>query len=215
VDVHGQSCILSLLDMDIIITDVQKTKSWPSLASYGLRNELRSPDNNASLKNTYNWDTWNLNMRKAADTVHKENPNAVIFLSGLGFDTDFSIVTSGKFKKDEWPQRKTALELHRYDNKKSSLKDCNGFASGLDRSGWGAMKLESSKAMPVVMTEFGFAQDGKDYQSPYAQCLKTYFEQNKAGWMYWVLSGSYYIRSGKQDSDEEWGKSLQICCTYP
>ncbi|KAF2670185.1 glycoside hydrolase [Microthyrium microscopicum] len=181
------------------------TKSWPTLASYGLRNELRSPDGNANLKSTYNWDVWTRHVKNAAQTVNRENPNAIIFLSGLGFDTDFSIVTNGKFKKEEWPTKKTALELHRYDDKKNNIKECSGFASSLDRSGWGAMKLESSKAMPVVMTEFGFAQDGKAFQTPYAQCLKTYFKQNKAGWIYWVLSGSYYDRSGKQDSDEEWG----------
>jgi hypothetical protein len=29
--------------------------------------------------------------------------------------------------------------------------------------------------------------------------------QWKTGWMVWVVSGSYYIRSGTQDYEETWG----------
>ncbi len=29
--------------------------------------------------------------------------------------------------------------------------------------------------------------------------------RGKAGWMIWVLAGSYYIRSGTQDYEEGWG----------
>jgi hypothetical protein len=145
-------------------------------------------------------------MRQATQTVHRENPAAVIFLSGLGFDTDLSFVTSGKFNISDWPARKTALELHRYDAKSVSGKDCNSLHADLDLHGWEVTKPGHPRAMPVVMTEFGFSQNGKDFQSQYAQCLKSFFEARRSGWMYWVLAGSYYIRSGKQDLDETWGK---------
>jgi hypothetical protein len=144
-------------------------------------------------------------MRTATQAVHKENPAAVIFLSGLGYDTDLSVVMSGAFKKADWPNRKTALELHRYEDKARS-SNCSSLHTSLDRSGWGVMNPGHPNAMPVVMTEFGFAQDGKSFQSEYAQCLKAFFAAKGAGWMYWVLAGSYYIRSGKQDFDEGWGE---------
>lgn len=145
-------------------------------------------------------------MRAATDAVHKQNPAAVIFLSGLGFDTDLSVVSSNKFHKSDWPAGKTALELHRYDNGVDGANKCNDFYNSLDKNGWNVMKEGHPNSMPVVMTEFGFAQDSTTHQKPYAQCLKSFFDERRAGWMYWVLAGSYYIRQGKQDSDEKWGK---------
>ena len=145
-------------------------------------------------------------MRSAAQIVHKENPSAVIFLSGLGYDTDLSIVTAGKFDINEWPAHKTALELHRYDSKTSPTTNCNSIQTDMDRLGWEITKPGHVKTMPVVMTEFGFAQSGNTFQGKYAQCLKSFFETRRTGWIYWVLAGSYYIRSGKQDFDEPWGR---------
>ena len=201
---HVRCSRLALLSKRRILMRSQ-TKTWPALASYGLRNELRRPENDGNLKKTYNWSTWTQHMRAAVQTVHKEHPAAVIFLSGLGFDTDLSIVSSGSFKMSDWPTRKTALELHRYDDKRNPIKNCNDFHNSLDKNGWSVMRPNHPNQMPVVMTEFGFGQDGKTYRDGYAQCLRNFFAERRAGWMYWVLAGSYYKRSGKEDFDETWG----------
>ena len=204
-ELHGKPCDAS--PRLRFRADSIKSKSWPSLSSFGLRNELRSPDNDAALKKSYNWDTWTRHVKAAAQAVHRQNPAAVVFLSGLGFDTDLSIVRTNKFRMADWPSRKTALELHRYDDKARpiSVASCDSFHGSLDRQGWNVMSPGHNYSMPVIMSEFGFAQDGKTFQGGYAQCLKTFFEKRKAGYMYWVLAGSYYIRSGKQDFDEAWG----------
>src|SRR4051794_7325240 len=38
-----------------------KGKSWPALTSIGMRNELRDPVNNATLRPSYNWSVWYTN----------------------------------------------------------------------------------------------------------------------------------------------------------
>ena len=72
------------------------------------------------------------------------------------------------------------------------------------------MNAGVTNQMPVVLTEWGHAQTAADYATVYSTCLKTYLTSIKGGWMVWVLSGSYYIRSGTQDFEETWGKSFCI-----
>lgn len=178
-----------------------------------MRNELRSPDQNATLNATsYNWSDWYNNMKPCAQRIQQQNPNAIVFFSGLKFDTDLSSVTAQKdlgggqkFLKEDFLPGKIALELHNYQNK---AKDCNEITGGLYRNGWKALDATNPLVLPVVMTEFGFQQNVTSAKSPYAQCLKGFFEKEKAGWTYWVLAGSYYVRSGKKDFDEPWGELL-------
>ena len=184
------------------------------MASVGMRNELRSPDNKPELKSrSYKWPDWYTHMKSCAEGIHAANPNLLVFFSGLGFDTDLSPIPTGanlgdgrKFRKSDFPKDKTVLELHNYQNK---VNDCNQIKSGLLRGGWNALGSKNTSivnVLPVVMTEFGFFQDAKTADSVHAKCLKDFLISNRAGWTVWVLSGSYYLRQGKQDSDETWGK---------
>ncbi|QDS77358.1 hypothetical protein FKW77_005508 [Venturia effusa] len=187
----------------------RRTRSWPALASYGMRNELRSPDYNANLKaNYYNWKDWYANMKPCAQQIQLANPDAIVFFSGLKFDTDLSAVTAQqdlgggqKFSKEDFLPGKIALELHNY---MLGAKDCKTITDVLYPHGWNALHESNPLVLPVVMTEFGFRQTANASSTPYAQCLKTFFEKERAGWIYWVLAGSYYIRSGNKDSDETW-----------
>jgi hypothetical protein len=159
-------------------------------------------------------------MRNITLDLHKINPMAITFLSGLGFDTDLSPIPVGKdlggglkFRKQDWPKDKVALELHRYDNSKSPITDCAKFKQALLNSGWNAMQdgnRDIVNHMPVVMTEFGFDQNPQSAGTVYATCLKSFLVTQNAGWMYWVLAGSYYRRQGITDHDEKWGEHLQI-----
>jgi hypothetical protein len=58
--------------------------------------------------------------------------------------------------------------------------------------------------MPVVLTEWGHDQSNAEYKGVYHTCLDSYLSGLKAGWMLWAVSGSYYVREGKQDYDETW-----------
>jgi hypothetical protein len=189
--------------------------SWKAIASVGLRNELRSPDNNATLKSqSYKWSDWYDLVKSTASGVSSVNPNLLIFLSGLGFDTDLSPIPIGgdlgngkKFRTTDFQKNKVVLELHNYQNK---ADNCDNMKNGMLKGGWNALRTGGSivNTLPVVMTEFGFLQDEKTASTVYATCLKDFLIAQHAGWHYWVLAGSYYLRQGKQDSDEQWGKQI-------
>jgi hypothetical protein len=147
-------------------------------------------------------------MKSCTEAVYKVNPNLVIFLSGLGFDTDLGPLTSGNtftndqiFRLSDFPKNKTALELHNYSNS----KDCIAIQAAMIQNGWNALNTNNPVIIPVVMTEFGFKQENDDYRSIYAQCMKEFFIAHQAGWMYWAIAGSYYLRQEKEDFDETWG----------
>jgi hypothetical protein len=186
-----------------------QSKAWPNMVSIGLRNEFRKPDN-AGSSLPYDWPTWYTQMTDASNIVNAANPNILIFLSGLNFDTTLQPIPSaadlGNGKKflltDFKYADKLVLELHNYQN---SATDCGSIESGLWNNGFRATWPTNVNYMPVLLTEFGFSNAGSDYNSVYASCLRKLMPQWKSGWMVWALGGSYYIRSGTQDYEETWG----------
>ncbi|KAI1851431.1 hypothetical protein JX266_003506 [Neoarthrinium moseri] len=191
-------------------------KSWPSLVSMSLRNELRNPENDATLsKNSYNWQDWYKYIKQGTAAINSKNKGLLIFLSGLDFDTYLTPVVqgtvltpgSGRYNPADFAgyTDKLVLELHNYANDAS---DCTGLQNSLYNNGFQALHAEDTKAVnvfPVVLTEFGFQQDASTWKGVYATCIASYLSAQKAGWMIWVVSGSYYIRSGTQDYEETWG----------
>lgn len=159
-----------------------------------------------------------LEHRPAANGINAANPDPLIFLSGLNFDTTLAPITAGtdlgngtRFRLCDFPYAdKLVFELHDYQNSASS---CSAITPGLYSGGYNAMDTSSNttaaNTAPVVLTEFGFAQDNSTYLLPYSQCIKSYLTQfpgGPGGWMQWVIAGSYYIREGTQDFEETWGE---------
>lgn len=179
-----------------------------------LRNEPREPTDNTTLDDdTYNWEYWYGYVKEGAAAINTANPDPVIFLSGLNFDTFLTPVVektaltpgTGIFSFSDFPTDKIVLELHNYDN---SATDCSSLEGALWSDGFEALNTTNSAVnhFPVVLTEWGFAMnDNTTWKEPYTQCLAEYLPAEKVGWMIWVLAGSYYIRSGTQDYDETWG----------
>ncbi|KAI9373029.1 glycoside hydrolase superfamily [Aspergillus egyptiacus] len=196
--------------------------SWPAFTGIGLRNELREPTGSSSPNPAYpyDWATWYAEMMDAADRVHAANPDALIFLSGLNFDTTLAPIPTGKdlgssggggdettrFSLDDFSYAdKLVLELHTYDTETDSCADLSG---ALWNGGFNAHDTNNTdivNVMPVVLSEFGFAQDDSTWTSVYASCLREWIPEQQAGWMVWTISGSYYLREGVQDSDDPWG----------
>lgn len=179
------------------------------MVSIGLRNELRQPDN-AGSSLPYDWPTWYTEMVDASNIVNAANPNILVFLSGLNFDTTLQPIPGAddlgngqKFRLTDFKYaNKLVLELHNYQNSATSCGDIEG---GLWNNGFRATSGDVVNRMPVVLTEFGYSNAGSDYNSVYASCLRTLMPQWQTGWMVWALGGSYYIRSGIQDYEETWG----------
>jgi hypothetical protein len=177
--------------------------------SIGMRNELRAPEDNATLNsNSYNWPTWYTNMVAAAKIINAANPDILIFFSGLNFDTTLSPVVAGTgsgitFKKSDFTfSNKIVLELHNYQN---SATSCSNMQSSLQSSGFSTLTAAAANQYPMLLTEWGHDWSNSDYLGVYASCLHSYLPAQHVGWTIWVLAGSYYIRSGTQDYEETWG----------
>lgn len=179
------------------------------MVSIGLRNELRKPDK-AGNSLAYAWQVWYDQVIAAANRVNAANPDILIFLSGLDYDTKLTPIPGAedlgggkRFQKSSFKYAdKLVLELHNYQN---SATDCNSIKSGLWNNGFKALDASAKNQMPVVLTEFGFSQTDDSYSKVYATCLRKIIPEWDAGWTVWVLAGSYYIRSGTQDFEEVWG----------
>ncbi|KAL4960516.1 cellulase family protein [Aspergillus stella-maris] len=186
--------------------------NWPAFASIGLRNELREPEVENE-EYPYDFETWYEHMIDAADTVNAANPEILIFLSGLNFDVDLSPIPTGEdlgsgtvFDLDDFDYAdKLVLELHNYN---TGATNCDDITGSLWNGGFNAHDTNDTSivnVMPVVLTEFGFAQDDTTWEGVYASCIREWIPEQQAGWMVWTISGSYYVREGVQDSDDTWG----------
>ncbi|KAI1333734.1 glycoside hydrolase superfamily [Xylariaceae sp. FL0016] len=192
-------------------------KSWSNLMSMSLRNELRIPLTDTQLaSSSYNWEDWYKYVQQGADAIHSANSDVLIFLSGLDSDKNLAPVVdgtaltpgSGTFNRDDFDGYgdKLVLELHSYDNILGTpSSNCSETEEGLFDDGFLALNDSATNQFPVVMTEFGFAQNESLSEDPYATCLLSFLPEEKAGWMIWTLSGSYYIREGTKDYDDQWG----------
>jgi hypothetical protein len=179
-----------------------------------LRNELRQPPaDDEALLATYNWQTWYEYVRQGADAVHNANPDPIVILSGLNYDTTMQPVVRGTaltpgnetFSFDDFVgyADKLAIELHNYD---TTTNSCPNLQGSLYNNGAQAMNPDEESTVnvfPVLVTEFGF--DQTEYQNTYSTCLAHWLPDNTAGWMSWVIVGSYYRRQGENDFDEAWG----------
>ncbi|KAK2629415.1 hypothetical protein QTJ16_000235 [Diplocarpon rosae] len=185
-------------------------KGWPALTSIGMRNELRRPTNNNAIAKYYGWEDWYLNMVDASKVINAANPDILIVFSGLEYDTTIQPVVEGKdlgsgtvFRKSDFSYAdKIVLELHNYQG---SIGSCDSLKSSLENSGFSTLRGTKANTFPILLTEWGHSQEDSSGTSAYATCLLSYLPEQKVGWFYWPLSGSYYIRGGKQDFDDPWG----------
>ncbi|KAI6329959.1 hypothetical protein MCOR29_002044 [Pyricularia oryzae] len=204
----------------------EHTRDWPNLIGLSLRNELRQPLTNITLyQQAYNWETWYARTREGAAAIHKANPKALVFLSGLDSDTTLQPVVEGSnltpgkamFRPGDYfegAENKLVLELHSYANiiNEGLAKNCTGLKETLVQGGWSGLSTAApggakvKNRMPTLMTEFGWGQNDQEWNSNYSTCIQDFLRDDvRAGWMIWAISGSYYIREGKQDYDEPWG----------
>lgn len=131
-------------------------KDHPNVASMSLRNEMRR----SYLRDLgYNWENLIGNFTTAADAIHKTNPHILIAWSGMGYDTDIKVLTTGQdftkstkyknvnskasasekhFLLSEHPwANKIVWELHRYGD----TDDCETLEAELYRDGFNALGI--------------------------------------------------------------------------
>lgn len=207
---------------------MQAKENWPTFSGIGLRNELRS----AKVSEPVDWYTWYVHMTAAAEAVHKVNPDALIFFSGLSYDTYIDPIPLGKplkgttgtstanktatFVPESFAfKNKIVLEIHKYDFE-ATRDNCTAFKSKWYRKGFQSVNPNDPATkylFPIVISEWGFIQNGTYWnQTTYAKCLVEMVEEYQVSWQHWELSGSFYLqtRPGRtpktiQGLDEAWG----------
>ncbi|KAF2874278.1 glycoside hydrolase superfamily [Massariosphaeria phaeospora] len=203
-------------------------RNWPTFSSVGLRNELR----NAAKAEPVDWYTWYVHMTAAADAVHEADPEALIFFSGLSYDTYIDPIPLGKtlngtkgtlttgktavFVPENFAWKdKIVLEIHKYDFE-ATQDDCKSFKSKWYQKGFQALDASNPATkylFPMVLSEWGFIHNGTYWnQTTYNKCVIEMVQEWQFSWMQWELSGSFYLQTRPnrtpqtlQGPEEFWG----------
>jgi endoglucanase len=114
---------------------------------------------------------------------------------------------------------KLVWELHLYSMSEDvDTGTCPIVEANLYRNGFNALSIEVPPACnitndcpkavrqtPVIISEFGSAQDETLFNNTLQNCLKEYTIKHGISWMMWGVAGSYRIRSGDQGFPDTWG----------
>ncbi|GAA0146234.1 hypothetical protein Leryth_025766 [Lithospermum erythrorhizon] len=187
-----------LLGLKIV---ARRYKNNPMVMAMSLRNELRGPNQNQS--------AWYKYVEKGANTIHKANPNVLILISGLDYDIDFSFLKKKPLEVNL--NGKMVYEFHRYPFTEGEGplwidqpldKQCNNITQELNEKA-----LFLLKDTPLFVTEFGIDQTApeNDKGNLFLGCFLNLLAEHDLDWGVWALQGSYYYRSGLQDTVETFG----------
>ncbi|KAF1961408.1 glycoside hydrolase [Byssothecium circinans] len=113
---------------------------------------------------------------------------------------------------------KLVWELHLYTMSEDlDTGDCPIIEAQLYRNGFNALGIDAPPACnltndcpkavretPVILSEFGSAQDETLFDHTLNNCLRQFTTKNDVSWMMWSVAGSYRIRSGVQGFPDSW-----------
>ncbi|XP_068477312.1 glycosyl hydrolase 5 family protein-like [Phaseolus vulgaris] len=178
-----------------------------AVVAMSLRNELHGPRQNLQ--------DWYRYMSQGAVAIHKTNPNVLVLISGLNYDTELQFLKSKPLKIDLG--KKMVYETHLYSwsgigtlklkeiwTKQPLNRICANNIKGIDyRVGF----LTTGKnAAPLIFTEFGFNEEGSSVEdSRFLTCLQTYLLGKDLDWGLWAFQGSYYVKKDQVQVDESFG----------
>ncbi|KAF2830513.1 glycoside hydrolase [Ophiobolus disseminans] len=114
---------------------------------------------------------------------------------------------------------KIVWELHLYSMSEDvDTGTCEIIKANFYRNGMNALGIDPPAACnitndcpkavrqtPVMISEFGSAQDVTLFNHTLTNCLKNYTIDNNVSWMMWSIAGSYRTRSGVQGFPDTWG----------
>ncbi|XP_031401378.1 glycosyl hydrolase 5 family protein-like isoform X2 [Punica granatum] len=174
--------------------------SFPNVIGMSLRNELRGPRSNV--------DDWYKYMQQGAEAVHTTNPNVLVILSGLNYDTDLSFLQNRSIHVSF--ARKLVFEVHWYsfsDGRRWTAGNLNDLCGNISsrvmaRAGFLARKNLS----PLFLSEFGVDGRGTNAgDNRYLPCILAMAATEDWDFAIWALQGSYYLREGVMDMEEFYG----------
>lgn len=113
---------------------------------------------------------------------------------------------------------KVVWELHLYSMSENlDTGNCPIIEAELYQSGFNALGIdkpaacnitgdcpEAVRQTPVIMSEFGWAQDQTLFNDTLQGCIRNFTTAHNISWAMWSLAGSYRIRSGGQGVPDTW-----------
>lgn len=172
-----------------------------------LRNELHGPRQYVG-----DWYTY---MSQGANAIHKANPNVLVVVSGMNYDTELQFLKKKPLNIDLG--NKLVFETHLYSwsgigtlklqdiwTKQPLNRICARTISGIIyRAGFLTL---GKNAFPLIFTEFGLDQQGSsEADNKFLTCLQTYLVGRDMDWGIWALQGVYYLRQDKVQLDDTFG----------
>eukprot|EP00249_Psilotum_nudum_P020475 c27720_g1_i1 orf=493-2166(-) len=178
-------------------------RSSAHVVAISLRNELRGPRQKVS--------DWYHYMNLGAQAVHGANPNILVILSGLNYDTDLHFLLSEQLNTSF--RNKLVYEAHWYAFTFGNRFDVGNLnqvcasvkATIMSKTGFITTPNMSFTA-PLFISEFGLDQRGLNKgHDRYFSCFSAFAAAGDFDWAYWPLGGSYYLRNGLEEYEEFYG----------
>ncbi|KAH8730932.1 glycoside hydrolase superfamily [Phaeosphaeriaceae sp. PMI808] len=118
---------------------------------------------------------------------------------------------------------KLIWEVHLYSMSEDvDTGTCDIIKANLFRNGFNALGIQApsscnitndcpktNRETPVILSEFGWAQDDTLFDHTLTNCLKEYTIEHNVSWMMWSIAGSYRLRSGVQGLADTWGLTTE------
>ncbi|GLT86556.1 hypothetical protein SLE2022_046900 [Rubroshorea leprosula] len=171
----------------------------PNVIGMSLRNELRGPKQNVN--------DWYKYMQGGAEAVHSANPNVLVILSGLSFDSTLSFLKTRPVNLTF--TEKLVFEMHWYsftDGGAWGTGNPNQVCGNVVKRVMGSTGFLLQQGYPLFVSEFGVDQRGTNVNdNRYLNCFMGVAAELDFDWAYWTLVGSYYQREGVIGLNEYYG----------
>ncbi|XP_028776529.1 glycosyl hydrolase 5 family protein-like [Neltuma alba] len=171
----------------------------PHVVAMSLRNELRGPRQNVP--------DWFKYMQRGAEAVHSANPDVLVILSGLSFDTDLSFL--GGRKPTLTFSKKLVYEAHWYgftNGKVWVSTNLNQACAQITGNVMSHSGFLLGQGFPLFFSEFGMDLTGSNLNDiRYFHCFMALAAELDFDWALWSLVGSYYYREGVPGTTENYG----------
>ena len=180
------------------------SKIAPNAVAYSLRNELRTDKSHSEQVSD-----WLKYVPQGADALHAGDPNALIFVSGLSYDTDWTFLTSlqaaassplsaiaSPYDQKDWQRvytdyvSKLTFETHIYSwsGYGTFTDNCSSILPAFDQR----IGFPQQHNRPHVLTEIGLNQDVYPHDRTdyvYFKCVSRWIMDNKLGFGIWLFGG--------------------------
>ncbi|KAF6162132.1 hypothetical protein GIB67_008261 [Kingdonia uniflora] len=175
----------------------------PQVVGMSMRNELRGPNQNEL--------RWYHYVRRGGRRIHEANPDVLVIVSGLNYDSDLSFL--GKNPLGLNLNNKIVYEVHWYSFSEGKRRDwedqpqtkyCADATKRFNnRAGF---VLKGENPVPLFVSEFGVDQRGVNKgDNRFLSCFLAFATENDLDWAMWALQGSYYLRNDQAGFEETYG----------